>query len=358
MLKKRFDEIMDLFEKNELFSGVVYLKQSNEEIYSKSIGYANKEHKVPNNLNIKFATASVTKMFTAVGIFQLIEEGLVSLETKVVDYLGLENTLIPEDVEIQHLLSHTSGIADYYDEEDPEGFELLWKDVPCNAIDYLPKMLPLFLDENPKYVLGEKFSYNGAGFILLGIIIQHASGIDYFDYIRENIFKKIGMDDSDFISLDTVSKNIAEGYIPINDGENHIKGWRKNIYSVPAHGLSDGGAFSTAKDLVCFMKSLREGKLFNVDSLEYYLKPVVDVSKNWKYGFGFWFDVEDEMILRYGHTGEDPGVSARVFYYPELDLDFVVLGNQSFCTGNLTWQLHQIILEEIEDYKKNWSNLY
>ncbi len=62
------------------------------------------------------------------------------------------------------------------------------------------------------------------------------------------------------------------------------------------------------------------------------------MSKNWRYGYGFWFDVEDDILLRYGHTGEDPGVSARVFYYPELDLDFVVLGNQSFCAGNLTWQ--------------------
>ncbi len=159
------------------------------------------------------------------------------------------------------MLTHTSGIADYYDEEDPEGFEMLWRDVPCNAIDNLPKMLPLFLDENPKYIMGDKFSYNGAGYILLGLIIQHASGMEYFDYIRIHIFNKIGMNESDFIALDTVTKNTAEGYIPIKDGDNHIKGWRRNIYAVPAYGLSDGGAFSTAKDLVKFMKALRSAEL-------------------------------------------------------------------------------------------------
>ena len=344
--------MIDSFAEKDLFSGVVYLKQHDEEIFSKAVGLANRQFDIENHIEMQYATASVTKMFTAVGIFQLIEKGKISLKTRVVDYLGLEDSLIPDDVEIHHLLTHTSGIADYYDEEDPEGFEMLWRDVPCNAIDNLPKMLPLFLDENPKYIMGDKFSYNGAGYILLGLIIQHASGMEYFDYIRTHLFKKIGMNESDFIALDTVKKDTAEGYIPIKDGDNHIKGWRRNIYAVPAYGLSDGGAFSTAKDLVKFMKALRNGELVSNAFLDHYLKPFVQVSKNWRYGYGFWFDVEDDILLRYGHTGEDPGVSARVFYYPELDLDFVVLGNQSFCAGNLTWQLHQIILEEIEDYKK------
>lgn len=350
MLKQKFNAMIHAFAEKDLFSGVVYLKQHNEEIFAKAYGYANRQCEEPNRMDMLYATASVTKMFTAVAVFQLIEAGKISLKTPVMEYLGLTDTLIPDEVEIQHLLSHTSGIADYYDEEDPEGFENLWKDIPCNAIDRLTKMLPLFVDENPKYVMEGKFSYNGAGYILLGLVIEHASGMDYFDYIREHVFRKIGMTDSDFIGLETVQENMAEGYIPVKDAENHITGWRRNIYAVPAYGLSDGGAFSTAADLVTFMHALRQGKLVSKAFLDHYLKPVVNVSKNWQYGYGFWFDVEEGVLVRYGHTGEDPGVSARVFYYPELDLDFVVLGNQSFCAGNLTWQLHQIILEEIEQY--------
>lgn len=351
MLKQKLNDMIHSFAEKDLFSGVVYLKQHDEEIFAKAVGYANRQYRIPNQIEMRYGTASVTKMFTAVAVFQLIEAGKISLKTPVMDYLGLTDTLIPKDVEVQHLLSHTSGIADYYDEEDPEGFENLWKDIPCNAIDSLAKMLPLFVDENPKYIMDNKFSYNGAGYILLGLVIQHASGMDYFDYIRQHIFEKIGMAHSDFISLDAVIEGMAEGYIPVKDGENHIVGWRRNIYAVPAYGLSDGGAFSTASDLIRFMGALRKGQLVSKAFLDHYLKPVVKVSTSWQYGYGFWFDVEEGILLRYGHTGEDPGVSARVFYYPELDLDFVVLGNQSFCTGNLTWQLHQIILEEIQELK-------
>lgn len=341
-----FEEMLNHFTEKDLFSGVVLLVRDGHPLYQKACGLANRSCVTPNRIETRFATASVTKMFTAVAVVQMIESGRLKFETPVMEYLGLPNTAIPREVTLFHLLTHTSGIADYLDDEDPAGLENLWKVLGSSAIDSPGKLLPFFMDEKSVQNPGIGFDYNNAGYILLGLVLEKAAGLPYDEVIRHQIFQKAGMNHSDFIPLARVVTDLAEGYIPIRDGDNYLMGWERNIYSLPAYGLPDGGAYCTAWDLVHFMRALRSGLLLGDAFTSAMLLPRVAVDRNWQYGLGIWFDVEDGTLLRYGHTGEDPGVSARAYYYPMFNLDLVILGNQSYCAGDLDWQLHQLILEE------------
>ena len=105
----------------DAFSGVVLITQGNSQLFAGSYGYASRSWKVPNTLTTRFDTASVTKLFTAVATLQLIDRGLLTFDTPVIDFLGLQGTAISHEVNVFHLLTHTSGIADDVEEESGEG---------------------------------------------------------------------------------------------------------------------------------------------------------------------------------------------------------------------------------------------
>lgn len=343
MLLRQFESLEQVIRQSQ-FSGVVRIKKGNITVFDSASGYASKSYRVPNTMKTRFANASVTKMFTAVTFLALVDKGAVQLDTPVVPFLGLTDTTISETVTAAHLLTHTSGIAEYFDNTDPNGFEALWSQLPNHYIDSLAKMLPLFIDEPPANLPGETFSYCDAGFILLGLMIERASGLTYHQAVHTYVFKPAFMGESDFIPLEQVVDHVAEGYIPLKDETNRILGWTRNIYSVPSYGLSDGGAFSTAKDLIKFMRALREGLLISRDLFDQMTKPQVQVTEQYHYGFGTWVEIKNEGVVKYGHTGEDPGVSARVYYYPQQDMDVVILGNHSFSTGPILLAIEQLIL--------------
>lgn len=338
---------------NNQFSGVVLIKKGNDDIFSGAYGYANRTWKVNNSLKTRFRIASISKMFTAVGILQLIEAGKISFNTKAVEYLNLEESKIPKDVTIESLLTHTSGISDYYDEElGDEAWEKLWAEIPIYKVRKLEDYLALFMNKEPVNKVGEKYHYSGAGYILLGLIIEKASGLSYFDYVRKYIFSKINMNDSDFLSLDGVDELVAEGYEAVVDNEEKIIGWKKNIYTTTPEAASDGGATSSAGDLIKFMKALRNNELLSEKmSREMFTPKVLEYDNTprgfiWMYGYGneFILDKESKDIIRCGHTGEEYGVSCRLYYYPAIDLDVVILANQGWCAGSLGLAIQEVLI--------------
>jgi CubicO group peptidase (beta-lactamase class C family) len=153
--------------------------------------------------------------------------------------------------------------------------------------------------------------------------------------------------------LDVVDVEVAEGYIPIKSSEGAISGWKRNIYSTTPEAAADGGATSTAADLVRFAQQLRAGRLLSPHMVAEMTKPKVPMFSEqrrgyfWRYGFAYMFLLDDDgIIIRYGHTGEEDGVSCRLYYYPQQDLDVVILGNQSWCAGDLGWEIHDLLLAE------------
>ena len=148
------------------------------------------------------------------------------------------------------------------------------------------------------------------------------------------------------------AEEVAEGYIPITNEGEEVIGWKKNIYSTTPDPVGDGGATSTAGDLVKFPRALREGKLLSPQMTTDLLEPKVVQNEDmfrgyhWRYGYGLNFILDqEEEIVRWGHTGEEDGVSCRLYYYPNEDLDVIILGNQSWCAGKLGWEIHDLIMK-------------
>jgi len=336
------------------FSGAVLIRRGKTDLFRRAYGFANRTWKIPNTPETRFRIASVGKMFTAAAVMQLIEAEKFSLDTRVVKYLKLKGTKIPAEATVYHMLTMTSGIADWSDEES-ENFEAEWKqfcrDHPLYLFRRDADYLPIFSQLEPYHALGEKHRYNGAGYMLLGLMIEKAAGLSYFDYIRQNIFARAGMKHSDFLDLDDVSPNVAEGYVPIEDESGGIVRWRKNIYSTTAGGAADGGSTSTLDDLVRFSRALRTGRLVARQLADSMLTPKVVADEDdprWRYGFGCFILLDDEeQIVRWGHTGEEDGVSCRLAYYPAQNLDVLILGNQSSCAGRVARDIHKTLYGEI-----------
>ena len=334
------------------FSGAVLIRRGKTELFRRAYGFANRTWKIQNTPETRFRIASVGKMFTATAVMQVIEAGKFSLNTRVVKYLKLKGTKLPPEATVYHMLTMTSGIADWTDEES-ENFEAEWeqfrRDHPLyllrSDIDYLP----IFSKLGPYNAVSEKHRYNNAGFILLGLMIAKATGLSYFEYIHRNIFARAGMTRSDFIDLDDVSPNVAEGYVPSRDENGAIIQWRKNIYSTTAGGAADGGSTSTLDDLVRFSRALRSGKLCSKESAKLMLTPkVIEDEQNpqrW-YGFGCFILLEEEaQIIRWGHTGAEDGVSCGLYYYPKHDMDVVILGNQTGGASRILLDIHKWIMD-------------
>jgi CubicO group peptidase (beta-lactamase class C family) len=291
-------------------------------------------------------------MFTAVAILQLIDQGELSLDTKITSILGLENTMVPGEATVYHMLTMTSGMADWFDESGDweEDWAELCREYPIYLFRRNEDYLPLFLNQAPIAPVGHHHQYNGAGYILLGLVIERLTGISYEDFIHNRIFKPAVMKRSGFPALDDVEEDVAEGYLSVESKEKQMTGWKKNIYSTTPAPAADGGATSTASDLVRFSQALRNATLLSPQMSREMQLPKVLQSEDrfrgyiWKYGFGITFLLdEDNEIVRWGLTGEEDGVSCRLYYYPDENLDVVILGNQSWCAGSLGWKIHDLI---------------
>jgi len=330
------------------FSGVVRITQGKQELYAGAFGYACRPWKIPNSLDMRFDTASITKLFTAVSILQLIDQGKLSFDTSAVNFLGLKDTQISEDVTVYHLLTHTSGIGDDAEEENGELYEDLWKTRPNYRVTETQDFLAQFIHKSPNFPPGQGCRYCNCSFILLGLMLEQVTGMRYRNYVRQHIFTPAGMTQSDFLRMDRVYENVAEGVDPIRNENDQITGWKKNIYSFPPVGSPDAGAHVTAVDLDKFLRAVQAGKLLSPELTKAFLTPQVDYKNHddWsqKYGHVFWFYVNKEgKVICYQKEGINAGVSGMMRYFPEQDINVVILSNMEGGAWEPIWKIHEMI---------------
>lgn len=306
------------------FSGTTLIKQNGEVPVISSRSFANRAEQLPNETETRFGIASGCKLFTAIAICQLVEQEKISLETKLLECVDYVFPDFSENITIHHLLTHTSGVPDYFDEEVMADFEDLWKGLPMYSMRNLEDFLPLFQNEPMKFTPGKQFSYNNSGFILLGLIVEKVSGMRFTDYIEKNIFKKAGMKDSGYFAFDSLPSKTAQGYIDFEDGS-----WKTNIYSLPVRGGSDGGAYITVKDMALLWEALLTYQLVSEFYTNKLLTPHVAVKNERYYGYGIWIDQTEREISKYHIMGYDPGVSFHSAYYPGINTILVNCSNAS-----------------------------
>jgi CubicO group peptidase (beta-lactamase class C family) len=317
-------------EAEDRFSGVVGVKQGDRELLLDAFGYASRTWSVPTTVETRFDTASITKLFTAVATLQLVEQGAFALDTSAIGYLGLEGTGISPAVTPYHLLTHTSGIADDADEEAGERYEDLFLERPNYSVTETADYLPQFVGKPPNFAPGEGCRYCNVSYVLLGLMIERATGTTYRAYVTEHVFARAGMTRSGFFQMDVVEPDVAEGVEGIEDERGGVVGWRRNIYSYPPIGGPDGGAHVTVGDLLRFHSAVTEGRLLGPALTAELLSPKARHSARGAgshvMGFGFEFETDaDDVVRCYWKEGVNVGVSGMLRHYSTKDITFAVL---------------------------------
>jgi len=348
--KQTLDRHFRALEAQGLFSGVVLVTRGRDELYAAPFGYASRAWRIKNTLDVRFDTASITKLFTSVATLQLIDRGAFALDTSVVSFLQLEHTAISEAVTVFHLLTHSSGIGDDCEEENGEVYEDLWKSKPNYSVTATEDFLPQFARKPANFPPGQGCRYCNCGWILLGLMIEQVTGMSYRDYVRQNTFGRAGMGRSDFLRMDRVHENVAEGADPIRDATGGVVGWRRNIYSFPPVGSPDSGAHVTAADLDRFLRSVQGGDLLSPQLTEAFFTPHVHYKRrdDWTlmmgYGLVFYLDATDRIVC-YQKEGINAGVSGIMRYFPQWDLNVVLLSNMEDGVWEPIWTVHDLVTE-------------
>jgi CubicO group peptidase (beta-lactamase class C family) len=352
-METQLREITDTFYNKHYFSGTCLAKQGNTTIFSAAYGMAHKGFHIPNTMDTKFDTASVTKVFTATVILMLIERGKLSFDDKIVELLDLNGTEIPMDVTVEHLLTHTSGIADDADEEDGEIYSDLFIKKPNYSIRNTVDFLPQFIYKKPLFKAGTNIRYNNCAFILLGLVIEKLADTDYRTFITEKILTPCGLNNTVFCAMDEINENTAEGYFRYSDQNRNFTKWSKNIYSYPPIGSPDSGIYSTVGDLDIFIRSLKAGKLLSKRYTELIFQPHCTYTRPLKWnvipsatirnGYAFEFIEINDSIFCMRKDGVNKGVGAMLSFYPEVDISMVILANQDCNIWEMNRQFQNVL---------------
>ena len=305
------------------FSGVVSIRQQGRVLYERATGYADKSNKIANTKDTRFGIASGTKFFTALAIGKLIATQKLSFSTKLKDCLEIDFPRYSPEITIRHLLTHTSGIPDYLDEEKITDSEDFFVSRPWYELKGPRDYLNVFPDEAMKFPPGERFSYSNGGYILLGIVIEEVTGTSYQEYVEQTIFKATGMNRSGYFAFNQLPEQTAFGYIEKEGG------WRTNIYNLPVIGASDGGAYTTVDDLAALWKAFWGNEILPKELVEVYAAPYVRASEGTDtyYGHGLWLSEKSTGQPEVYIMGGDAGVSFFSSVKRATELEVTVISN-------------------------------
>ncbi len=313
-MAKELDAFVQKLAEADLFSGTVLLAKDGKTIYQKAVGIANKDFNAPNKIDTKFNLGSMNKMFTAVAIAQLVERGKLSFDDPLSKFLpDFPDKESAEKIKIKQILTHTAGLGGYFSQKFQEASRDRFRTVD--------DMMKLAKEEKLLFEPGSRWQYSNTGFLVLGAVIEKASGQSYYDYVRENIYKPAGMTNSDCYELDRVNTNLAVGYEK-EFTENGIQ-FRNNIFMHVLRGGPQGGGYSTVEDLLKFDVALRSGKLLSKEYVKLLLSPKPEL-KSPDYGYGFQVDNENQIA---GHGGGFPGLNSHLDILSEPGYILVVMSN-------------------------------
>ncbi|HEX2033042.1 MAG TPA: serine hydrolase domain-containing protein, partial [Chloroflexota bacterium] len=310
----------------DVFSGAVLVARDGVPLFTAAHGLADQTAGEPNRLSTRFNIASMGKMFTAVAVAQLAEQGrpafVDTLASVLPDY---PNRAVAEQITIHHLLTHTSGLGEFF---GPRYQQM--RDELGNLSDYLQ----LFADAPLAFPPGTSWSYSNAGYIVLGTVIERLAGQDYYDYVRTHIYQPAGMTRSDAFERDASLPDLAIGYAII---PNPTEGLRPEMASQPRSentpwlghkGTSAGGSYATVEDLLAFAGALRAHRLLSPQTTDLMVASKVESTLATAEGYGYGFVVSSLHGARIvGHGGSGPGVSTNLDLFLDHGLTAVVLSN-------------------------------
>ena len=300
------------------FAGAVRVDRGGD-VLAKAFGLANRASRTANEVDTRFATASGTKGLTALAVMSLVDEGTLELEAPVRPLLGSDVPLIGDDVTLEHLLSHRSGIGDYLDEDEELDLDDYLMPVPVHELATTEDFLAVLGGHEPKFAPGDRFSYCNGGYVVLALVAERASGTPFPDLVAERVCGPAGMRDTAFLRSDELPDRTALGYLGL-DGVD-----RTNVFHLPVRGTGDGGIYTTVADMRALWTAFFAGRIVPSSLAERMVRATTaDTGHGRRYGLGFWLhESRDVAIL----VGMDAGVSFYSAHDPAQDTTYTVVSN-------------------------------
>ncbi len=309
--QEQIHQLFRYYEDERQFNGNILIAEKGKVVYENAIGWANKDASVGLNLATPFYLASISKSFTAIAIIQLEEKGKIDYDQKIDEFFP-EMGSYGSKISIRNLLNHTSGLPDY--------FTMEWDETGVTNAQIYNKVLQNM--RNLEFRPGYKYSYNNTGYILLALIVEKASGLDFYEYIEKHICEPIGLENTwvhDLRNPGILQKNRAIGY--------NFNMKKEDDYDLLTWG--DGGMYSTLEDLFIFDRALYDGSLISSQSLIVAYSPVLLAGGNTRnYGFGWVIgsNINGKVV---SHTGGLAGFRNYFERQIEVENTIIILTNNS-----------------------------
>jgi D-alanyl-D-alanine carboxypeptidase len=282
-------------------------------IYTKSYGLRDREHGLPAHTDTFYEIGSITKQFTAAAILQLQEAGKLDIDQPLATYLPTAPHA--SEVTLRQLLTHTSGLHDYFDGPDAELDTLAARPITFDRL--MARIADLPLDFPP----GSRWSYSNTGYALLGKVIETVSGESYRAYLQRHMFDPLGMTRTFTVADEAHLRNMAVGY-------RHVGDQLKRELPVDITWAGPAGLIvSTLGDLAIWDAALPSGKVVAPASYDAMVTPfMTSASGSAGYGLGMFVDSAYDQP-RIGHTGGSLGFTTADEYFPRQHLRLIAFTN-------------------------------
>jgi CubicO group peptidase (beta-lactamase class C family) len=323
---------VDALARETSFSGVIRVDLDGETVCAEAYGLAHRAHGIANALETQFAIASGVKGLTALTVASLIEDGVLAMSTTARSLLHDDLPLIADEVTVEQLLAHRSGIGDYVDEDADLDINDYLMRVPVHELATTEDYLPALAGHEHKFAPGTNFSYCNGGYVVLALLAERASGVPFHDLVRDRVCIPAGMQDTEFLRSDELPARAALGYLAGSA--------RTNVLHLPVRGSGDGGIYSTVADFSSFWEALVDGRIVSKEMVVELVRPHSDVPPSRRYGLGFWLGAENDTIALEGY---DAGVSFRSVHDPLRRITHTVISN----TSDAAWPLTRLLTEQL-----------
>ena len=290
----------------------IAIARGGEIIHAKGYGYANLEHKVPATPETVYRIGSVGKQFTAAAILQLVEQGKLSLDDNLHEFLP-DYPTGGRRVTIRQLLNHTSGI---------HSVSSIKEAMANRCLDVTQQQMIGWMSQTPfDFEPGERFMYNNSGFWLSGVIIEHLSGRSYPDFVQAKLFEPLGLDDTYYESYSRLIPNRAQGYT-LDEGR--LVNAELNS---PTRPYAAGAIMTTVLDLIEWQRAFLSGRVVTPASVETMTTPGrLNSGKVFPYGLGLWL-MEFDGHRTIQHGGGIIGFRTFLSHYPDDEVIIALITN-------------------------------
>lgn len=313
----RIDSFLTICHEQDLFNGIVLVAKKDSLLLSKCYGYADRENKTPIDQSTRFRIGSLTKQFTTVMVFQLIEEGLLAFDDPISKYLPEYRRDIGEVVTIDLMLRQMSGIPSYTTEH-------FWN--TAGLENHIPtELMKKYFTGNLIFEPGSTYRYSNTNTYLLGIIIERVTGLSYEENLEARLLKPLGMFNTGMIKQEQSSPE-AKNYM------RRLGRYFPEPYVDPSALYATGGAYSTAADLRLWMKAFDSSIVLSDTMIAKIMKPYYRINRF--YGMAYGWNVHtirprnaDSLVWLAEYNGQIHGAYAAITRMIEEDYLIILLSN-------------------------------